>query len=136
MLPQPTTRTGPFVGVHRFDSLVEIRGAGYRYPALVGSGLVKQIGQRVRQHLARKACAIITDRNVARLFANRIDKDLASAGFRPTLITIPPGEKSKTLEQAGAICDRMIAAGLDRQSFVVGLGGGVVGDICGFVAAI
>jgi len=52
------------------------------------------------------------------------------------MITIPAGEKSKTLEQAGAICDRMIAAGLDRQSFVVGLGGGMIGDLSGFVAAI
>jgi len=52
------------------------------------------------------------------------------------LITISAGEKSKTLEQAGAICDQMIDAGLDRQSFIVGLGGGVVGDISGFVAAI
>jgi 3-dehydroquinate synthase len=52
------------------------------------------------------------------------------------LITIPAGEKSKRLKQAGAICDRMIAAGLDRQSFVVGLGGGMIGDISGFVAAI
>jgi 3-dehydroquinate synthase len=59
-----------------------------------------------------------------------------SSGFRPILITIRAGEKSKTLEQAGAICDRMIAAGLDRQSFVVGLGGGMIGDISGFVAAI
>jgi len=52
------------------------------------------------------------------------------------LITIPAGEKSKTLKQAGAICEQMIAAGLDRQSFVIGLGGGVIGDISGFVAAI
>ena len=52
------------------------------------------------------------------------------------LITIPAGEQSKTLEQAGAICEQMIAAGLDRQSFVIGLGGGVIGDISGFVAAI
>ena len=59
-----------------------------------------------------------------------------SIGFQATLITIPAGEKSKTLKQAGAICEQMIAAGLDRQSFVIGLGGGVVGDISGFVAAI
>jgi len=52
------------------------------------------------------------------------------------LITIPAGEQSKTLDQAGGICDQMIAAGLDRQSFVIGLGGGVIGDISGFVAAI
>src|SRR5262249_38093695 len=81
-------------------------------------------------------CAIISDRNVVSLFANRIKKSLTSAGFRPTLITIPAGEKSKTLKQVGAICDRMTAAQLDRESFVVGLGGGMIGDISGFVAAI
>jgi 3-dehydroquinate synthase len=59
-----------------------------------------------------------------------------SSGYRPVLIVIPAGEKSKTLKQAGAICDRMMAAGLDRQSFVVGLGGGMIGDLSGFVAAI
>jgi 3-dehydroquinate synthase len=90
----------------------------------------------VRQHLAGKTCAIISDNNVARLFAKRVEESLAVTGFRSTLITIPASEKSKTLAQAGAICDQMIAAGLDRQSFVVGLGGGVIGDISGFVAAI
>src|SRR5205085_6735984 len=81
-------------------------------------------------------CAIISDTNVAPLFADCITKSLKSAGFRSTLITIRAGEKSKTLEQVGAICDQMIAAGLDRRSFVIGLGGGMIGDISGFVAAI
>ncbi|MFZ0917727.1 MAG: iron-containing alcohol dehydrogenase, partial [Candidatus Udaeobacter sp.] len=103
---------------------------------LIGEGLVKQLGSRVRQHLSGKRCAIISDNNVARLFAKDVEETLASAGFEPMLVTIPAGEKSKTLAQAGAICDRMIAAGLDRQSFVIGLGGGVIGDISGFVAAI
>jgi 3-dehydroquinate synthase len=79
---------------------------------------------------------MISDSNVAPLFADRVKRSLTSAGFQPTLITIPAGEKSKTLDQAGAICDQMIAAGLDRQSFVIGLGGGVIGDISGLVAAI
>ena len=65
---------------------------------------------------------------MSRRFSPIVSKKFKSAGFRPTLITIPAGEKSKTLEQAGAICDQMIAAGLDRQSFVVGLGGGMIGD--------
>jgi len=103
---------------------------------LIGGGLLKQVGEQVRRHLPRKTCAIISDNNVAPLFARRVQESLKSAEFRPTLITIPAGEKSKTLEQAGSICEQMIAAGLDRQSFVVGLGGGVIGDISGFVAAI
>jgi 3-dehydroquinate synthase len=90
----------------------------------------------VRKHLPRKGCLIISDSNVAPFYAERVKKSLTSAYFRPTLITVPAGEKSKTLERASAICDRMIAAGLDRESFVIGLGGGMVGDISGFVAAI
>ena len=107
-----------------------------RYPVLIGAGLLDQFGMYARRYLASEACVVISDKNVASLFAVRIRQSLASAGFRPTLITIPAGEKSKTLEQAEAICDRMIAAGLDRQSFVVGLGGGMIGDLSGFVAAI
>jgi 3-dehydroquinate synthase len=70
------------------------------------------------------------------LLGDRVTRSIESAGFQPTLIRIPAGEKSKTLKQAGAICDQMIASGLDRHSFIIGLGGGVIGDISGFVAAI
>jgi 3-dehydroquinate synthase len=105
-------------------------------PVLVGAGLIEQVAKYISKDVARGRCAIISDSNVAPLFANRVKENLAAAGFRPVLITIPAGEKLKTLKQAGAICDRMIAAGLDRQSFVVGLGGGTIGDISGFVAAI
>jgi 3-dehydroquinate synthase len=103
---------------------------------LIGEGLLKQLGARVRRHLPRKTCAIISDTKVAPLFASRVEKNLASVGFDAVRITIPAGEESKTLEQAGAICDQMIAAGLDRHSFVIGLGGGMIGDISGFVASI
>lgn len=103
---------------------------------LIGKAALKQLGAHIRRQFKCKACAIISDTNVALLFADRIKDSLMSGGVQPILITIPAGEKSKTLKQAGAICDQMIAAGLDRQSFVVGLGGGVIGDISGFVAAI
>jgi 3-dehydroquinate synthase len=103
---------------------------------LVAEGLLKQLGARMDQRLSRRTCAIVTDSNVGPLFADRAKQSLISASLKPILITIPAGEKSKTLKQAAAICEQMIAAGLDRQSFVVGLGGGVIGDISGFVAAI
>jgi 3-dehydroquinate synthase len=115
---------------------MEVRCGAQRYLALVGPSLIEQVGERVRRRLPGKTCGIISDTNVGPLFAGRVKRSLTSAGFKPTLITIPAGEKSKTLKQASAICERMIAAGLDRQSFVIGLGGGVIGDISGFVAAI
>src|SRR5437016_14236594 len=98
--------------------------------------MLKRLGKRLRKYLPHETCAIISDTNVGSLLAGRVRRSLISAGFEPTLITIPAGEKSKTLKQAGTICEQMIAAGLDRQSFVIGLGGGVIGDISGFVAAI
>jgi len=103
---------------------------------LIGERLLPQTGDKCRTLGLLGRCAIISDSNVAQLFAACVSKSLVSSGFRPILITIRAGEKSKTVEQAGAICDRMIAAGFDRQSFVVGLGGGMIGDISGFVAAI
>jgi 3-dehydroquinate synthase len=116
--------------------VVEIRGAGNSYRALVGAGSIEKLGKFVSRYVRGESCAIISDANVAPLFSDRVKKSLVSSGFRPIPITIAAGEKSKTLKQASAICDRMIAAGLDRQSFVVGLGGGMIGDISGFVAAI
>ena len=102
----------------------------------LGTAILAKTGDLIREILNGPRCAIITDGNVAPLFGERVKQCLTTAGFQPILIAIPAGESSKTLEQAGTICDQMISAGLDRQSFVVGLGGGVVGDISGFVAAI
>ncbi|HWN65032.1 MAG TPA: 3-dehydroquinate synthase [Candidatus Binatus sp.] len=115
---------------------METRSAAPSDPALVGSGLIASTGEEVAERLRCPRCAIISDTNIAPLLADRVKQSLGSSGFRSTLITISAGEKSKTLEQAGAICNQMIDAGFDRQSFIVGLGGGVVGDVSGFVAAI
>ena len=116
-------------------AVVEIHDAN-RYPVLLGQGLIDQIGGRFPKFVRGKTCAIVTDSKVEPLFSRRVKRSLTSAGFKPTVITIPAGEKSKTLKQAGAICEQMITGGLDRHSFVIGLGGGVIGDISGFVAAI
>ena len=118
------------------ESVIEIRAGDHHYDGLVGSGLLGSLGSIIAKTLPAKRCAIVADENVAKLFAERVFESLRLENFDPSLIIIPPGERSKTLEQAGTICEQMIAAGLDRQSFVVALGGGVVGDLAGFVAAI
>jgi 3-dehydroquinate synthase len=114
----------------------EVRSSGNSYHVLIGPGLLETIGDAIKKKLVPSRCAIVSDTNVAPLFAGKIQKSLASAGFESALITVPAGEHSKTLERAGEICEEMLRAGLDRQSFVIGLGGGVVGDLSGFVAAI
>lgn len=114
----------------------ELRPGKQRSRIEIGAALLTRTGELIHQILIGPHCAIISDANVAPLFGDRVKQSLISSGFEPALITIPAGETSKTLEQVGAICDQMIAARLDRQSFVIGLGGGVVSDISGFVAAI
>ena len=115
---------------------IEIRSSQHSYQAVIGSNLLDCAGELIAGKTRGPRCAIVADTNVAPLFADRVTKSLVSAGFQPTLITVAAGEKSKTLGQAGEICERMLAAKLDRQSFVVGLGGGMVGDLSGFAAAI
>ena len=115
---------------------IEIRTNQHHYEAIVGSQLLDRIGPLIAGKVQGSRCALISDTNVAPHFADRVVKSLEAGNFQPTLITVPAGEKSKSLEQAGEICERMVAAALDRQSFVVGLGGGMIGDLSGFVAAI
>ena len=113
-----------------------IQAGDQSYEALVGSQLLEKAGVLLTPKLGGRDCALVSDDNVAARFAQTLGQSLTSAGFKPTLITIPPGEKSKSLGQAEAICNRMSEAGLDRSSFLVALGGGMVGDLAGFVASI
>ena len=115
---------------------IEIRGKTFRYPVFVGEDVMDQIGLLARDRALGQRCAVIADKNSARLFGQRICDRLTQQRFQPILISIPGGEHSKSFTEAERICDRMVEAGLDRSSFVVGLGGGVVGDVSGFVAAI
>ena len=106
------------------------------YDVIVGSQLLQKIGTLIDDGMRGRACAVISDDNVARYFADSVLNSLRTGDCRPTLITVPAGEESKTMARAETICERMIEAGLDRSSFVVALGGGMIGDLAGFVAAI
>jgi 3-dehydroquinate synthase len=115
---------------------VEVRAAQQRYEVLIGPGLLADLGKLVRPLFRGPRCAIISDENVAPLFGERVFDSLRGARLAPELVTIAPGEGAKSIAQAGALCEKLSAAGLDRSSFLVSLGGGVVGDLAGFVAAI
>ena len=115
---------------------LEIQAGEDRYRVLIGPGLLQQAGALVRPVLAGERCALIVDEKVAPLFAETLGKTLRAAGFLVHLYSVSGGEAAKSMAQAGALCEQMSAAGLDRSSFVVSLGGGVIGDLAGFVAAI
>lgn len=115
---------------------VSVRAGDVRYEAVVGERLLAGIGNLLRDVVRGPRCAVVGDANTARLFAEPVIESLRGTGFEPALIKVPAGEIAKSLTQIGRVCDEMTAAGLDRSSFVVAVGGGVIGDLAGFAAAI
>jgi 3-dehydroquinate synthase len=117
---------------------ISLRLANDHYTVLVGEGLLAETASLIARHsgIRGKVAAIVTDSNVGPLYADTVRTSLENAGIRTVLITVPAGEASKSMEQVTEVCREMLRAGLDRKSFLVALGGGVVGDLAGFAAAI
>lgn len=105
------------------------------YTISIGPGLLAQIGKQSARLKLGKRCAIISDSNVGPQFASAVKASLAAAGFDSILITVRAGESAKSLRSVQACYDQLAAHRLERKSFIVALGGGVVGDLAGFVAA-
>ena len=105
------------------------------YDIKIGTGLLYRLGAECARLRLATRCAIISDTNVAPRFGTAAHRALAKAGFVPTLITIPAGETAKSLKTVEACYNQLAVQRLERKSFIVALGGGVVGDLAGFVAA-
>jgi len=101
----------------------------------VGEGLLPRLGPACQRLKLGRRGAIITDSHVAPLYASTVEQSLTAAGFDCVRITVPAGEAAKSLKTFQMCCDQLAAHRLERTSFIVALGGGVVGDLAGFVAA-
>ena len=115
---------------------VEIQTGQHRHEVLIGPGLLEKTGSVVRPLFAPGKCAVIADASVVPLFGDKVCTSLKVAGFTPELLPVEGGEGAKSMSQVATLCEQMNAAGFDRTSFVVSLGGGVLLDLAGFVAAI
>jgi 3-dehydroquinate synthase len=115
--------------------IVQVPLGNRSYAIKVGGGLLSRLGAECAPLKLGQRCAVITDANVGRHFAKAALKSLSASGFEPVLITVPAGEKSKRLAMVEKCYDQLAAHRLERKSFIVALGGGVVGDLAGFVAA-
>lgn len=114
-----------------------VSSSQHSYDVYVGGGLLREAGVRCRGIAGGAGrCAVITDERVGHLYAERVRTSLEEAGIQVHVITVPAGEASKSFGELESVCRRMIRAGLDRRSFAVALGGGVVGDLAGFAASI
>ena len=118
------------------ESTVRVALAERSYDIAIGRGLLSGLGQRIAALRPSAAAAIVTDETVAQLHAPAAEAALAAAGIRSTRITVPPGESSKSWPHLERVCDALLAARIERRDLVVALGGGVVGDLAGFAAAI
>ena len=116
---------------------VHVALADRAYNVLVEAGLLANAAEAIlNAGISGTRTAVISDETVASFHSETLMKSLEKAGLRPSLHLIPAGESSKSMTQVESVCRKMIRAGHDRRSMVVALGGGVVGDLAGFVAAI
>lgn len=115
--------------------VVKVALGARSYSILIAAGLLARTGAECRKLGLGRRCAVISDRNVAPRFARKVLASLHSANFDPVPITVPAGETAKRLENVQFCYDQLAAHRLERRSFLVALGGGVVGDLAGFVAA-
>ena len=105
------------------------------YPIYVGTGMVSSFAATCKQHNIPEQVAILTDSNVSKLYLKTLEKNLRHFGYRSIGIVLPPGEHQKTLSSANSVFTTMLRSGIGRKSAVLALGGGVIGDLAGFVAA-
>ncbi len=118
------------------SAVIGVSGAGFQpYEVLIGCGLLPELGERVAA-LAHGRTVIVTDETVAALHGPAVLAALEAAGVRARLLTVPPGETSKSFAELERVIDRLLAFGLDRRDLIVALGGGVVGDLAGLAAAL
>ncbi len=107
------------------------------YPIYVDSGLISQAGELINANLhSAQRCVVVTSDDIHRLHGNSLMASLDESGIDAELVLVPDGEKSKSWDIGGILLGELVDLGFDRQSVVIAFGGGVVGDLAGFVSAI
>jgi len=106
------------------------------YDIVIGRGLLSSLGKRLAALRPNVRAAIVTDSTVAKLYLDMAEAALSEAGIGSVRIIVPEGEKSKSFRVFERVCESIIAERIERGDVVVALGGGVIGDLAGFAAAV
>ncbi|WP_017966327.1 3-dehydroquinate synthase [Rhizobium leguminosarum] len=106
------------------------------YDILIGPGLIARAGAEITSRLKGRKAAVITDENVAPLYLKALVASLDEAGIASAEVVLPAGEKTKSFEHLITVCDKVLEARVERNDYVIALGGGVIGDLSGFAAGI
>ncbi|MGO4117169.1 3-dehydroquinate synthase [Rhizobium ruizarguesonis] len=106
------------------------------YDILIGPGLIARAGAEIASRLKGRKAAVVTDENVAPLYLKALVASLDEAGIASAEVVLPAGEKTKSFEHLITVCDKVLEARVERNDYVIALGGGVIGDLSGFAAGI
>ena len=110
--------------------------AGRAYDIAIGPGLIDRAGELSRPLLAAPRVTIVSDDTVAPLYGARLAASFERAGVETRTVTVPAGESSKDFASFGRLMNELLDLRPDRKTTLVALGGGVVGDLTGFAAAV
>jgi 3-dehydroquinate synthase len=116
--------------------VVKVALDGRGYDVVIGRGLLSSLGERIAALRPGAKAAVVTDQNVARHHLAACEAALAAAGIASTRVIVPAGEASKSWPMLETVCEALIEARIERGDVVIALGGGVVGDLAGFAAAV
>ena len=106
------------------------------YDIVIGPSLIDRVGALLDPVLESRRVVIVSDETVAGLYLPRLERALTDSGIRHSAVVVAPGEASKSLESFSALIERMLDGAIERSTTVIALGGGVVGDLAGFAAAV
>src|SRR5690606_36296097 len=106
------------------------------YQVRIGPGLIARAGAEIAPLLARPRVAVLTDETVAALHLPALQAALAAEGIAVAALALPAGEATKSWDHLGRAVESLIAERIERRDIVIALGGGVIGDLAGFAAAI
>jgi 3-dehydroquinate synthase len=115
---------------------VHVDLAGRGYDIHIGPGLIARAGGLIGPLLARPFTVIVTDETVAGLHLEPLKAGLAGAGIQAEAIVLPPGEATKSMARLTQVVERLLELKVERDDLVIALGGGVIGDLAGFAAAV
>lgn len=118
------------------ERLVHVPLGERAYDILIGPGVIGRAGGEITSRLKGRRAAIVTDEHVAPLYLEALMDSLQTDGVEAVSLTLPAGEKTKSLEHLSTVCDMVLAARIERNDAVIALGGGVIGDLAGFAAGI
>jgi len=114
---------------------VKVRLGNNSYLIHIGSGILAHTGQRLKENRLTGSLVIITNPVVQRLYGDTLEHNLTNEGFTVTILQVPDGEEQKSLEVAGRLYNQLTGSLAERTTPILALGGGVIGDLAGFVAA-